>query len=288
MAAEANLIKREDLARAREIDFVYRFNDDIRKLTEALGVTRKIAKQEGATLKAYKATGTLQSGTVAEGDLIPLSKYTTEPVTFQEITLKKWRKATSAEAIADRGYDQAHDMTLAQLLKDVQSGIKSDFFTFLGTGTGTATGATFQAAIAQAWAQLQIKFEDTDVQSVYFMNQTDVADYLSDHSITLESAFGMKYLSDFMGMGTVIFNSNVPAGKVYATAKDNVILYYIPVNGAGLQNAFNFTSDQTGYIGVHEQPVYNNMTDEDIVISGLTLFAERLDGIIVSTIDAGT
>lgn len=282
--AETNLIKSADLARAREVDFVYRFNDGIKKLTEALGVTRKIAKTEGAMLKAYKATGVLENGEVAEGNDIPLSHYQTIPVTFKEITLKKWRKATSAEAILEKGYDQAHDQTLEQMLKDVQKGIKKEFFDFLATGSGTASGTTFQSAIAQAWGQLQILFEDTDVESVYFMNQEDVADYLSTANITLQTAFGMTYVENFIGLGTVIFNSNVPKGLVYATAKDNLVLYYIPVNGAGLQNAFSFTSDQTGYVGVHEESVYKNMTDEDVVISGITLFAERLDGVIVSTI----
>lgn len=288
MAAEQNLIKKDVLAKAREIDFVYRFNESIRKLIEALGVTRKIEKTEGATLKAYKATGTLEDGTVAEGDLIPLSHYKTEPVSFKEITLKKWRKATSAEAIIERGYDQAHNQTLDAMIKDVQKGIKKEFFDFLATGTGTASGDTFQAAIAQTWGKLQVLFEDTDVEAVYFMNQEDVADYLSTANISLQSAFGMTYVENFIGLGTVIFNSNVPKGTIYGTAKDNVILYYIPTNGAGLSNAFEFTSDQTGYIGIHENAVYNNMTDEDIVISGLTLFAERLDGIVVGTIGDST
>lgn len=284
MAAETNLIKKADLARAREIDFTFRFEDGIRKLIEALGVTRKIPKVAGTTLKAYKAQGTLQNGTVAEGDLIPLSKYETIPVAFQEITLKKWRKATSAEAIIERGYDQAHNMTLDALLKDVQKGIKQDFFSFLATGTGTASGATFQAAIAQTWGKLQVLFEDTDVEAVYFMNQEDVANYLSTAQITLQTAFGMTYVENFIGLGTVIFNSNVPKGTIYGTAKDNIILYYIPVNGADLDLAFDFTSDATGYIGVHENAVYNNMTDEDIAISGIVLFAERLDGVVVGTI----
>ena len=111
MAAEENLIKKSDLVRAREIEFVALFGESIKKLVEALGVTRKIPKQAGYTLKAYKATGTLQPGTVAEGDLIPLSKYQTEAVSYAEIVLKKWRKATSAEAIIEKGYDQAVQMT---------------------------------------------------------------------------------------------------------------------------------------------------------------------------------
>ena len=92
MAAETNLIKKADLAKAREIEFTYNFSENVRKLMEALGVTRKIAKQAGTVLKAYKAVGTLEDGAVAEGDTIPLSKYATEPVTFGEITLKKWRR----------------------------------------------------------------------------------------------------------------------------------------------------------------------------------------------------
>lgn len=287
MAAEKNLIKKSDLARAREIDFVYRFNDGIKKLVEALGVTRQIPKVAGTTLKAYKAQGTLQDGRVAEGELIPLSHYDVVPVTFQEITLNKWRKATSAEAIVERGYDQAHNMTTDALLKDAQKDIKRNFFNFLSTGTGTAQGATFQAAIAQTWGKLQVLFEDTDVDCVYFMNQEDVADYLSTANITLQTAFGMTYVQNFLGLGTVIFNSNVPHGRVYGTAKENIILYYIPVNGADLGEVFEFTSDRTGYIGIHEGAVYNNMTDEDVAISGIVLFAERLDGVVIGTIGTG-
>lgn len=288
MAAETNLITSADLVKAREIEFTYTFGESIKKLMEALGVTRKIAKTAGTTLKAYKATGTLQNGNVAEGDLIPLSKYVTEPVTFDEITLKKWRKATSAEAIVEKGYSQAVTMTTDAMLKDVQKGIRKSFFDFLATGTGVATGNTFQATLAQSWGQLQVLFEDDDIQSVYFMNPLDVADYLATANITLQTAFGMTYVENFLGLGTVIFNSSVPKGKVYATAKDNLVLYYIPVNGADLSEAFSFTSDQTGLIGIHEAPDYTNMTASDTVVSGIVLFAERIDGVVVGTISGAT
>ena len=287
MAAEENLIKKADLVKAREIEFVTLFGESIKKLVEALGVTRKIPKQAGYTLKAYKATGTLQPGTVAEGDLIPLSKYQTEAVSYAEIVLKKWRKATSAEAIIEKGYDQAVQMTTDRMLKDVQKGIRADFFTFLATGTGTATGATFQAALAQAWGQLQVLFEDDSIEAIYFMNQLDVADYLATAQITTQTAFGMTYVENFLGLGTVIFDSKVPQGTIYATAKDNIVLYYVPVNGADLGNAFSFTADQTGLIGIHEEADYKHMTAEDTVMSGVVLFAERLDGIVKSTITPG-
>lgn len=282
--AEENLIKSEDLVRVREIEFTFMFSESIKKLVEALGVTRKIPKQAGTVLKAYKATGTLQDGSVPEGDLIPLSQYKTEPVNFVEIEMKKWRKATSAEAITEKGYDQAVTMTTDRMIKDVQKGIRKTFFDFLSTGTGIANGATFQATLAQAWGQLQVLFEDDEIEAVYFMNPLDVADYLASANITLQTAFGMTYVEDFLGLGTVIFNSSVPKGTIYATAKDNLVLYYIPVNGADLNEAFSFTSDELGLIGIHEQPDYDNMTAKDTVISAIVLFAERIDGVVVGTI----
>ena len=286
MAADTNLIKKADLARAREIEFTYNFSEGVRKLMEALGVTRKIAKQAGTVLKAYRATGTLGNGAVAEGDTIPLSKYKTEPVSFGEITLKKWRKATSAEAIVERGYDQAVEMTTDRMLRDVQKAIRADLFTYLGKGTGTASGANFQAVLAQAWGQLQVKYEDDAIQAVYFVNPLDIADYLAEASISTQTAFGMTYVEDFLGLGTVIMNASVPKGKVYATAKENIVLYYIPVNGADLGEAFDFTSDETGYIGIHETPDYTNMTASDTVVNGMVFFAERIDGVVVGTIGA--
>lgn len=282
--AENNLIKNADLARVREQEFVYLFTGSLKKLLEAMSITRTIPKQAGYALKAYKAVGTLQDGNVAEGDTIPLSKYETEPVELGEIVLKKWRKATSAEAIVEKGYDQAVTMTTDKMLSDVQKGIRGDFFSFLGTGTGTASGETFQATLAQAWGQLQVLFEDDTVSAVHFMNPLDVADYLGTASITTQTAFGMKYVEDFLGLGKTFFNSSVPRGKIYSTAAENLIAYYIPANGADLDEAFSFTTDDTGFIGIHEAPDYTNMTASDTVISGVKLLAERIDGVVVGTI----
>lgn len=283
--AETNLITKADLARAREVEFVSIFGENVKKLMEALGITRKIPKQAGTVLKSYKATGTLEDGAVAEGEAIPLSKYTTEAVTYGEITLNKWRKATSAEAIIERGYDQAVEMTTDRMLRDVTKKIRADFFAFAATGTGAASGANLQGVLAQVWGQLQVLFEDDAPETVYFVNPLDIADYLAEASITTQTAFGMNYVEDFLGLGTVFMNSSVPAGKVYGTAKENLVLYYIPVNGADLNEAFSFTADETGYIGIHEEPDYTNMTASDTVVNGMTLFAERIDGVVVGTIN---
>ena len=286
MAAEINTIFTSDLARVRVVDFNYQFTGSIRKLTEALGITRKIAVQEGTTLKAIQVTGTLESGNVGEGELIPLSHYETTEVPVGEIALRKWRKATTAEAILKRGYDQAVGETTDKMVKDIQRTIRNDLFTFMGTGTGTASGAALQAALANGWGVLQTLWEDDAVETVYFLNPQDVSDYLGTAQITMQTAFGMNYIENFLGLGTVFMNSNVPKGKYYATAKENIIMYFVNVGTSELAQAFSLTTDETGYIGINEYPDKDTARVLDLVMSGVTFFPERIDGIVVGTIGA--
>lgn len=282
--AEANLSKSANFARVREREFVEIFNGDIRKLVEALGVTRKIQKESGSVLKVMKVTGTIESGSVPEGEVIPLSQFNTTWEPIGEITLKKWRKATTIEAINDKGYDQAVTATTDKMIKLIQKEIRSDFFTFLATGTRTATGNGFQDTLANAWGQLQVIFEDTDIQPVFFMNPLDLAGYLGTASISLQTLFGMTYLQNFLGLGDVFLNSDVPKGKIYATAKDNIVLYYVNAGTADITEGFQFTTDQTGLIGIHEYADYDRDTVNDSVVSGIKLFAENLYGVVVGTV----
>lgn len=284
MAAETNTIMQADLARVRMVDFNYQFTGSLRKLLETLGITRKIAVQEGATLKALKVTGTLQSGVVAEGELIPLSKYETVEVPMGEIVLHKWRKATTAEAILKGGYDQAVGATTDKMVKDIQKTIRTNLFTFMATGTGTATGATMQPALANAWGKLAVLFEDDAVETVYFLNPMDVSDYLGTAQVTMQTAFGMNYIENFLGLGTVFLNSSVPEGKFYATAKENIIAYYVNVAAGDIKAAFNLTTDETGYIGINEYTDNDTARVMDLVMSGVTFFPERIDGVVVGTI----
>lgn len=288
MAAEQNLITTDEMRKVREVDFVSQFaHNSLAKLLEVLGVTRKIPMMEGTTMYVYSTTGTLHSGAVDEGDIIPLSQYETTKTPVGEITLKKWRKAVSAEAIKKSGYNASVVDTDAAMLKDVQAGIRKDFFDFVNgtiTGATTASGATLQAALADAWAQLQIKFEDDTAEAVYFVNPTDIADYLATANISTQTAFGMNYVEDFLGLGTVIISSKITAGTFVATAKENLILYYLTING-DIANAFSLTADETGYIGIKSG--YQNeerATIESLVMSGIDILVEYAAGVVKGTI----
>ena len=287
-AVDAKTTKAADLAKVRDVDFAERFSTGIQTLMTMLGVTRKIEKKAGEVLKVYKVTGTLEDGTVAEGEVIPLSKYQTTYEPIGEAKLKKWRKVTTAEAISEKGYGQAVNDTNAKMLKDIQKGIRTQFVNFLATGTGSAAGVGLQAAMAQVWGQLQVLYEDTAIEAVYLMNPLDVADYLGGAQITTQTAFGMSYIENFLGMGTAILASDIPKGKIYATAAENIVLYYIPVTSADMAQAFELTSDATGLIGIHTGATYDNLSAETVAASGVGLFAEKLGGIVIGTINASS
>lgn len=287
-SAESNLIKAAQMTKAREVDFVQQFTHaSLAKLIEVLGVTRKIPMMEGTTMYVYSTSGTLQSGSVGEGEIIPLSQYATTKTPVGEITLKKWRKAASAEAIKKSGYEAAVRDTDAALLRDVQSAVRSDFFSLLTgsiTGSMSMVGEGLQASLAEAWGRLQILFENDAAEAVYFLNPLDVADYLGGAQITMQTAFGMNYIENFLGLGTVIMASGITRGTFVATAKQNIIMYYLTMNG-DIADAFSLTADELGYIGIKSG--YQNEERaqiESLVMDGIQFFVEYAGGVIKGSI----
>jgi hypothetical protein len=170
------------------------------------------------------------------------------------------------------------------MVRDIQKTVRGNLFTFMATGTGTATGSGLQASLANAWGKLAVLFDDDAVESAYFLNPMDVAEYLGSAQVTMQTAFGMTYIENFLGLGDVFLNSNVPEGKFYATAKENIVMYYVNVATSELARAFGLTTDETGYIGINEYPDKDTARVMDLVMSGITFFPERKDGIVVGTI----
>lgn len=289
-AAESNVIKAAQMSKVREVDFVRQFtHGSLAKLIKVLGVTRKIPMQEGTTMYMYTTSGTLQSGSVAEGAIIPLSQYQRDKTAVGEMTLKKWRKATTAEAIMKSGYQEAVAETDAGLLKDVQKEVRSAFFSLLNgtiTGATSVSGVGLQAALAAAWSRLQIKFEDDTAAAVYFVNPLDIGDYLATASISVQNAFGMNYVEDFLGLGTVILSSQITQGTFIATAKENIILYYLTMNG-DIAGKFGLTVDDLGLIGMKTDiPTENRAQLETLVMSGIDFFVEYAAGVVKGTISS--
>lgn len=291
--AKDNLITSADIqVGARELDFVTRFENSWEHLREILGIMRPIKKVPGAILKSKYAEGTLQSGEVGEGEEIPYSKFTVKEKPYEEMTIEKYAKAVSIEAIKDHGYENAVQMTDDQFLFELQTNVTSRFYAYLNTGELTDTQTTFQMALAMAKGLVVNKFKKMhkNVTGVVgFVNVLDVYEYLGSANITVQNQFGFQYIKDFMGFNTIFLLSDdeVARGKVIATPVENIVMYYIDPSESDFAKAglvYQTGVGETNLIGFHTQGNYNTAVSEAFAIMGLTLFAEYIDGIAVVTV----
>lgn len=294
MAAKTNLIVTTDVTvQAREIDFVTRFENNWQHLRDILGIMRPIKKQPGAVLKSKTVTGTLQSGKVAEGDDIPYSKFTVTEKTYKEMTIEKYAKAVSIEAIKDHGYENAVEMTDDQFLYELQSEVTKRFYTYLNTGSLTDTQDSFQKGLAMAKAKVLNKFKQMhrNVTGVVgFVNILDVYKYLGTADITVQNQFGFQYIKDFMGYNTIFLlsESEIAEGKIIATPVENIVMYYVDPSESDFAKAglvYTTGVGETNLIGFHTQGNYNTAVSEAFAIMGFEVFAEYQDGIAVVTVE---
>lgn len=288
--AKTNLIKQENIqVRAREVDFVTRFERNWEHLREILGVLRMIKKDPGSTLKSKYAQGTLESGKVGEGEEIPYSKFEVKEKSYAEITVEKYAKAVSIEAIKTYGYDVAVELTDDEFLFELQTDVTSLFYTYLKTGSLTSTESTFQMALAMAKGRVEDKFKQMHRSIpngiVGFVNGLDVYEYIGAANITVQNQFGFQYVKDFMGFNTIFLlsESEIPRGKVIATPVDNIVLYYVDPSDSDFAKAglVYTVAGETPLIGFHTQGNYHTAVSEAFAIMGMVLFAEYLDGISV-------
>lgn len=294
MPAKTNLIMTNDIqVTAREIDFVTRFERNWQHLRDILGIMRPIKKQPGAVLKSKYAEGTLQSGKVGEGEEIPYSKFVVKEKDYAEMTIEKYAKAVSIEAIKDHGYENAVQMTDDEFLFQLQTNVTERFYNYLKTGTLSFTETTFQMALAMAKGRVENKFKQMhrNVTGVAgFVNILDVYEYIGAAEISIQNRFGFQYVKDFLGFNTIFLlsDSEIPRGTVIATPVENIVLYYVDPNESDFARAglVYTVSGETNLIGFHTQGNYHTAVSESFAIMGLTLFAEYIDAVAVGTINA--
>ena len=270
--------------RAREIDFVTSFGKNLQALLDILGITRMIRKENGSALKTKEVKGTLQSGDVPEGNEIPLSQYTVEEKVFDTIKIDKYRKSVSIEAIAERGYDAAVQSTDEEFKSDLTNVVSDRFYAQLKAGSLVGHESTWQMAFAMAIGKVVNKFQEmkrTATGISVWVNTLDVYKYLGAADITLQTAFGFKYMKNFMGADTVFVTSQIPEGVVIATPINNIAAYYVdPGDSEFAKAGLQYTTDSaTGFIGFHVQGTYERAISDMFAIMGLRLFCEYLDAI---------
>lgn len=284
----ANETVTSDVAPAITVDHNERLVDGIGKLREILGITELMAVPVGSAVKVYKTSKVNSPTQVAEGVTIPLTEIKREVASTVNMTLKKYRKQTTAEAIQQSGREIAINKTDDALVASIQKDIKGSFFTAMQPSSGrtaATAGASLQPALANMWAKAADKFEDKDVEMVYFVNPADIAPYLGSANIVVQNAFGMRYVEDFLGLGTVIISAGITSAAPIGTPKENLNGAYAPISG-DVATEFHLTADATGLVGMVHTTKSENATIETLAMANVVFFPEAVDAIIKGTISA--
>lgn len=270
--------------RAREIDFVTSFGQNMQALLDVMGIARMIRKENGSVLRVREASGVLQSGDVAEGDIVPLSQYEVTEKDFDTIKIQKYKKGVSIEAIAEKGYEAAVAMTDEEFTADLQNVVMTKFYDMLKMGSLTSYESSWQMAFAMAIGRVKNKFETmgrTATGIAVWVNTLDVYKYLGAAQITMQTAFGVNYVRNFMGADIMFISSQIPENTVIATPLNNIVAYYVdPSDSEFARAGLVYTTDPaTGFIGFHVQGNYDRVISELNAIMGVRLFVEYLDAI---------
>ena len=277
---------------AREIDFVSRFTNNWEALREILGIMNPVRKTPGTQLVSYLASVELEDGQVGPGYVIPYSKATVQQFSKADLDLLKYAKAVPIEDVNKYGAAIAVQKTDEAFLNELQSKVLDDFYTFLAddTAASTSTETTFQMAVAVAIGTVKDKFKKMRKNAsdiVLFVNTMDAYRYLGAADITVQSAFGIDYVQNFMGARTVILSSEIEEGIVIAVPADNIVLYYVdPGDGQFAQLGLDYTvQGETNLIGFHANGNYSTAVGESFALMGMTLWAEYADAIAIVTVD---
>ena len=282
---------------AREIDFVSRFASNWDALREILGIMRAIKKAPGTKLISYTTDITLEDGDVPAGAVIPYSKSEIIQSEFGDLTIEKYAKAVTIEEVNQYGATIAVQKSDEAFLNKLQNKVLGNFYSFLTTTSGviTDTATTWQAALAKAQGLVLNKFAsiDKDVTAVVgFANILDAYDYLATAQITVQTAFGIQYVKDFLGYKTLFLlpAKYIARNTVICLPVENIDLYYAdPSDSEFAKLGLQYTvQGETNLIGFHAQGNYGTAVGESFALMGMALWAEYVDGIAKVTVTPST
>ena len=280
MAVLENTMNSSNYLEVADQDFVNVFGNQIESLQEMLGIQRATKMNIGDTIKTYKSSVTLANGKIAPGDVIPLSTTKREPDQTYTLEYNKYRKLVTAEDIQKFGFAVAVADSDELMIRRIQENIRNDLFTQVTSTKKTADAFGVQDGFAKAWGNVNTAFAGEGAGTIVFVNPLDVSDYLSKQNISVQTAFGLTYLTNFMNTTTTIVTSQIQKGTMYATAPENLNLAYANVSGGEIAKAgFGFTSDKTGIIGITRDVEKDRISVSTYAMYAIKLFAERTDGV---------
>ena len=290
MAAPTNIITAADIDAALSQEFIQNFTGEFDRLAELMGIFGVSTRAAGVALYQYTVSGALNnaagadssSGTAyVEGDEVALSKYTVTRTPIGDLSPVPYRKMTTAKAILQDGYEKAVLATDAKMLAQIRAQIINQFFVTMANGTatqGTATIAGLQECLALMDAKvldnMETNGDETDAALVHFVNRQDIAAYLANAAISTQTAFGMTYIQNFLGVQNIFVTNKVASGTAYATSAANIHAYGIDFAELS-QGGLVYQTESNGLIGVAHKGAYDHASAETNVMTGLQLIAEN-------------
>ena len=292
---KTNTVVSNDVTAIRAVDFVSRFSKGISILKDIFPNIRMIEHKPGEVLYSRKADVTLNENAVGEGEEIPYNKVTFTDIPVGEIAWDKQSVGISLESIAKSGYEATVQKADDDMLFKMQNGIATRFVKFIKDNAGLEsdyTTTTFQSAVAEAIGQVSNAWENFNLgytEVVGFCNTLDLYRFLGSNPVSTQREFGLEYIKDYLGCSKLFFSSKIPAGMVYATPAENIVMDYINAANSDFAKAgFDFVTDgERNLIGVSINPVTNRLVSELVMVDGVGLRAEYLNGIAKIQIQTG-
>ena len=125
----------------------------------------------------------------------------------------------------------------------------------------------------------QMKRNTTGI--VVFVNTLDAYRYLGEANVSMQTAFGLTYIKNFLGADIVFLTDRVAEKTVVATPMNNIIAYYVdPSDSEFVKAGLSYTTDSTtGFLGFHVEGNYDRAISDMFAIMGLRLMCEYQDAI---------
>lgn len=325
MPANPNIIKANDICKALDIEFVKKFKEEYDRFEEILGLFPSEKLAAGSALYTYEVTGELvdEDGTTqgakgssgknyVEGDFIERSNFKVDKHFFGEMAFMPYAKQTTAQAILKGGFENSILRTDRKAREQLRDAILSDFLETLTSIPHEAVPAPNAAArpkpatiykadvaglqycLAMTEAMLGDLLEagkDQAGELVHFVNRQDIAGYLATAEITTQTAFGMTYIQDFLGVRNIFVTNKVPVGEIYVTPVENIRIYtmdFAALGAAGL----DYATESLGLVGVHHVTDYDYASAETFLVRGMWILPEKenyvVKGVIGTTLNGAT
>ena len=104
-------------------------------------------------------------------------------------------------------------------------------------------------------------------------------------AITVQTAFGLTYVKNFLGMGTLIISKEVAQGAPIATVSDNLKCACVG-SGSEVGDVFGYIFDETGLIGMNHTVASDRVSIDTNVLAGVKFYAEDLGKVYKGSIGA--